>query len=252
MPLLSSSPALPLSLIDELHLLLNLQHIDKQIYQAEHTLAHLNTGAALAAAYKVQQAVVEPVQSRLTAAQTQQTDLELQVGSVTEKIDVESKKLYGGTITASRELANLQTEVDALTRQKSDLERRLLGVMDEREMAKQAFDVVNGKLQGIAEEYRGIRAAYKVRAAELQKEINSCQPKRKKAMVQIKNPTLIAQYDRLRARKLGVGVAIIETGNTCSGCHTKLSTGVTQDVQGGLRVVTCETCARILATAPPA
>jgi uncharacterized protein len=247
MPLLSS-------LIDELHLLLALQQIDKQIYQAERTLASLNTGAALAQAYKAQQGVVEPKQAILTQSLTAQSNLEAQLASVTKRLDDENKKLYGGTITASRELTNLQAEVDALTRQKSDLERKLIGALDDTQMAQEAFDVMNKQLQSIAQEYRVVRADFKVREAALLKEIKSCQPKRKKAVVLIKNTALLGQYDRLRAKKAGVGVAVIQAGNTCSACHTKLSTSVMQDTEGGLRIVTCETCARIIAPtpAPPA
>jgi uncharacterized protein len=231
---------------DELHLLLALQQIDKQIYQAEQTLAGLETGATLAKAYKAQQIVVEPKQMTLTGMQTTQKDLELQIATVTTKLDAESKKLYGGTITGSRELTNLQAEVDALTRQKEDLERKLLGVMSSVEVATQEFNEVNSKLQAIAAEYRTVRGAYKTRAAALEKEIKSCTTKRKKAAAGIKNAPLLAQYDRLRAKKAGVGIAVIEKGETCGACHTRLSSGISLDTRGGLGVVTCENCARIL------
>ena len=231
---------------DELHLLLALQQIDKQIYQAETALGGLNTGATLAKTYREQEVGVEIARAAAIKTQANQHDFEMQIASVATKIEETNKKLYGGGVTASKELSYLQAEVEALERQKKDLERKLVGATSDNEAAQHAFNTVNTALQAIAAEYRTVRATYKTRAAALEKEIKSCQPKRKKAAAEIKNPNLLAMYDRLRAKKLGIGIAVIQTDNTCGACHTRLSSGISLDTRGGLGIVTCETCARIL------
>ncbi len=63
-------------------------------------------------------------------------DTELKLEGVETKRKNYQQKLYQGTVTNAKELANIEKEIEALGRQRSDLDGKVLELMEQVEQAQ--------------------------------------------------------------------------------------------------------------------
>jgi hypothetical protein len=234
-----------MSLLEDLQHLRALLAIDKTIEVAKAHLAATDTGATLAAQFKQQQPITEQAKTALAKAQAAQHDVEMQIETLEKKTDEVNKKLYGGTVTGSRELMNLQAEIEMFGRQKADLEEKLLAAMLATEQAQGVADAEEATLHQTADDYRVVRAHYKAVEAETAKTIATCEPERTKAALPV-SVGLLGRYDAIRAKKQGIGAAVIEPDETCGACHIRLNSNLVNMARGGTEIAFCEHCGRIV------
>src|SRR4029079_11104441 len=108
------------TLLQDLQVLLTVQTFDSQIDRGKAALAALDTGTSTAAAYNTGKVEFDKLRTKALKAQAAQHDAEMSLQSIETKKAAANKKLYGGSVTASRELENLQREVEMLERQKGE------------------------------------------------------------------------------------------------------------------------------------
>jgi predicted nucleic acid-binding Zn-ribbon protein len=247
MPADQSSPK---SLRDDLLALLAVQVIDTKIDRAKASIHALDTGSKTAAAYNIQKAASESLRSGAIKAQAEQKDAELRLTTIETKAAQVNKSMFSGTVTGSRELENLQKELDMLARQKDDAELKVLEAM---EVSSESVTTAEGSeqaLASLADQYRRTRAVYKDRHAELTAEIAAEEAERVLAAKAV-SEALLKRYEALRPKKNGVGAAPLEAdGVSCGGCHTQLNTTLVSDVVAARTVQICEYCSRILIPPP--
>lgn len=150
----------------------------------------------------------------------------------------------GGTITASRELLTLQSEVGQL--------RASLGELEDRELALMAqIEDLDAEERGLRQRQQALTAAVEAADARrresrpgLEHRIAELEEERAGAVGRLE-PSLLALYDRVAARRPGQAVAVMR-GGECSGCHVALPPGLQQQVRTSERPVTCQSCERIL------
>jgi predicted nucleic acid-binding Zn-ribbon protein len=233
------------TLIQDLQALLTVQATDSQIDRAKAALAALDTGASTAAAYNTGKAAFDKLKAKALKAQAAQHDAEMHLQSIEAKKANENKKLYSSSVTASRELENLQREVEMLERQKGEAEETVLLAMEEATTSLAAAQTAEADLVALAESYKGIRAAYKTQHTALSTEIATHGEQRTRAAKAVPAP-LLARYDAIRARRSGIGAAPLQSDGTCGACHTKLNSNLIDDVRAGQAPQVCEYCGRIL------
>ncbi len=243
---MAAEPSSPKTLRDDLYALLALQVIDTRLDRAKAAIAALDTGSKTAAAFNAHKATSESLRSGANKAQSEQKDAEMRLATIETKTAQVNKSMFSGTVTGSRELENLQRELEMLDRQKDDTEMKVLEAMEASGEAATTADASENALATLADQYRRTRAAYKERHAELTAETAAAEGERVAAATEV-SPALLKRYEALRPKKQGVGATPLESdGVSCGGCHTQLNTTLLDDLRASKYVQTCEYCGRIL------
>ncbi len=236
----------------DLQALLVLQTVDSRIDRARTALAGLDTGAKIAGAYQTAKADADAKHANAHKAQTEQKDAELRLTSIEAKTKDVNKSLYGGKITATRELENLQKELDMLARQKAAQEDAVLEAMEAATVAAEAEHESAQASEKLVTQYREIRAHYVSRHGELTAELATLETERQTTLAPVlPNVNLLTRYESIRKQKGGVAIAPLQDDGTCGACHTQLSGNLVDEIRAAKTVQSCEHCGRILTVPPP-
>ncbi|HET6963882.1 MAG TPA: C4-type zinc ribbon domain-containing protein [Acidimicrobiales bacterium] len=229
--------------------LLAVQDLDLTLDQLRHRRAHAPEREELARIDGEVRAL-EGRSGEIDAARAVLTDrqakAEAELAATEERAGVINKRLYGGEVSATKDLQAMSAELDQLKARSSALEDAGLEVLE----ALEPLDAQAADVQAGLERLAGERAEAASRLAEAEADIDSeaaeVSARRKEAATRVPE-ALLATYERLRARLGGVGVARL-VGNHCDGCHLTLSAAELDQVrhlpEG--EVYTCEQCSRIL------
>lgn len=221
------------------------QQIDTLIQRAKRSQANLDNGAAAAAAADAANAAAAVKKAELHRLAGDLKDNELKLSTVETKRKSYQQKLYQGSVTNAKELANIEKEIEALGRQQSDLDGRILMLMDEVEQAQVASSAADAAAH-TAEGHRAeVIAAYRSRYDALNLELATLAQKRESAVAGVEDQAALKRYDVIRAKAAGIGIAKIE-GDTCGGCRMKLSSTLIKAVKEQAQIQTCENCGRLL------
>jgi predicted nucleic acid-binding Zn-ribbon protein len=235
-----------------LEALLALQDLDTAIDQHRHRRAHLPERAELVAidqeAASLRSAAAKVTEVRDPIAE-RQAALEGDLSATEERAAAVTRRLYGGEVSASRELQALAADIDALKARASVLEDQVLELMEEREPLDDRLSHLSTELAGLEQRRRGLTAALATSEAAVDEQLSDLAGRRDAAARAVPGD-LGATYDRLRAGLGGVAVARL-VGSHCDGCHLTLP-AVELDRIRHLpdgEVVTCDQCGRILVRA---
>ncbi|MDX1934321.1 MAG: C4-type zinc ribbon domain-containing protein [Capsulimonadales bacterium] len=233
------------TLREDLQHLLTVQEVDSRIDRLRAELSGMDTGAELAAFYNTGKISFDKQKAAAIQAQTEQKDLEMRLQSLEAKIAQVNKDLYGGVITGSRELKNLQAELDMLERQKSDAEGKVLAAMETANRAMATAQTTETHLKQLAEKYRTVRATFKQKQADVNGRMSELDTERKAAAAPV-SPPVLARYDSIRAKRKGLGATTLAIDGSCGACHTQLNSTLVNAVRDAQSIQTCEYCGRIL------
>jgi predicted nucleic acid-binding Zn-ribbon protein len=229
--------------------LLALQEIDTALDQVRHRRQHLPARAELLAVTKERAALDSRARSVVEARDEvarRQRRLEDELSSTEQRSKEVTTRLYGGVVTASRELQALAADLEQLKARASDLEDGILAVLDEREPLDQAVSAVDAS--GAALDQREAAATVEVaegeRAADA--EAASLSAQREEAAAGVSGE-LLAVYDRLRPRLGGQAVARL-VGTHCGGCHLEMPATEIDHLRHmpAEEIAYCDQCGRIL------
>ena len=229
--------------------LLELQRTDTAIDQRRHRLAHLPEAAALAALAE-QTAAIEQRRRATAAARDEvarrQAVFEGELAATEDRSRTVSARMYSGEVSASRDLQAMAADLESLKARASDLEDRILEVLDERDPLDASLIADDEELAALA----GRRAAGEQALAEaeggLRAELEELQARRAGAAAGIP-AELLADYERIRASAGGVGAARL-VGGRCDGCHLTIPSMELDRIRHSPpdAVLHCEECGRIL------
>jgi uncharacterized protein len=233
----------------DLGALLSVQDLDTSLDQHHRRRAGLQERAELAA-----------LESRLAAA-GQQRDaacarrdqvaarlevLERDLGAAEARRADINKRLYGGTVSATRDLQAMAAEVETLTTRASGLEELAYQVMEEREPFDAEVAEIDREIGHLLGAKAEVEARLAAAEAEIDAEIEVVTAQRAEAVAGVPGD-LLAVYERLRDRLGGVGAARL-VGARCSGCHLTLPATELDRLRKGApdALVFCDQCGRIL------
>jgi uncharacterized protein len=229
--------------------LLVVQRTDTHIDQLRHERANLPARARLVSLGSELSAIegdLDAVASRRDELARSQRRLEDDVAGIEAKVAHDEGTLYGGSVTAPRELQDLQAEIESLRRRQSSLEDEVLELME----AIEPLDAQAGELErrraNVAASREETERELTAQEAELDVQIEREQATRAD-LVDGMDVTLLDEYARLRSQLGGVGIARLE-GGRCQGCQLLLS-AVERDRIKGLAddaLLHCEECGRLL------
>jgi predicted nucleic acid-binding Zn-ribbon protein len=232
-----------------LETLLAVQERDTAIDRLRHKRATLPEKAALAAAQEkaaeLDQRLAE-ARERHGAVADRQAALEKEVAATEARVDEVDRRMYSGTVSASRDLQAMAAEVESLKVRRSKLEDEVLAAMEEDEPLAAEVAALEAERAAVDDEAERLRAAVAEAEAALSDEEAGEQSARDELAGGV--PTeLLTTYDRLRAKLGGVGAARL-VGPSCGGCHLTLPATELDRVRHAPpdELVFCDQCGRIL------
>lgn len=232
--------------------LLTVQDIDTRLDQLRHRRQGLDQRQGLVDA---RQALADSEADLVTAFARhedllrEQKRFEDEAAGVEEKANRAQATLYGGTVTAAKELEALQADVESLRRRQRQLEDEVLDLMEQLEPVDAAVTDARAGVGRAAAAVEASEAALFAAEAEIDQEVASITEARAAAAEPV-DPALLAEYERLRSGFGGVAVARL-VGDSCHGCVLNLtfSAGELDRIRHAPpdAVVHCDECGRILA-----
>ncbi|HVF08800.1 MAG TPA: C4-type zinc ribbon domain-containing protein [Actinomycetota bacterium] len=184
------------------------------------------------------------IRLRLSELDRDQSRLEREIDSMTQKERDENARMYDGSIVNAKELEALQHEITSVRTRRSDREDELLALLELREQLESdatAAEAITTTLRAKAE--AAVAAAGEERTS-VETELSARIADRRSIESEIE-PDVLELYEDLRRLKKGVGAAALIDG-VCQACHEQLSAVELDKVKRATGIRRCEHCRRIL------
>ena len=229
--------------------LLEVQACDTRLSQLQHRLDTLPQTVELQQVRERK----ERLRKEIVAAETIVSDLEREqlkadadVDLVRERSRKDRELLDSGSITDSKQLLSLESEIQSLAKRQTDLEDVELEVMERLEGAQAAVLQLTAEHREITEQEERLAGEVDVAQAEIAEERAGVEADRADLISQVPED-LRNLYDKVRADHGGLGAARLHRGR-CEGCRLELSPTEISEIRGaaGDDVIRCEECRCIL------
>lgn len=227
--------------------LLDLAATDTELTRIDHRRRTLPEIAEIAE----REVVDREKRDRLVAAETALGDLdreatrqESEIEAVRAREDRDRKLLKEGNVGA-RQIADLEHELDTLTRRQTSLEDDLLELMERREAAE--LDVAHAKVELDAAQSALAESTRRKDEAVADLEVAEARRTEERATLAAGFPAdLLALYDKIRAQK-GTGAAMLRA-RRCGACRLELDRTAINHIRAAApdEVVRCDECGAIL------
>lgn len=229
--------------------LLAVQELDTTIDQLRHRRAALPERGELKALEADATTLAKELKAAMAARDevaAREAALEKDIATAEGRIAQIDKRMYSGEVSASKDLQAMATEIEHLKARVSDLEDAALAALDEREPLDAAVAELEARAAGMVELGARLRTAIAEAEASIDAELSTEEGRRAEGAAGL-DAALLAEYDRLRSRLGGIGVARLEHG-TCMGCRMKLPATELDQLkhQPPDALVHCDQCGRIL------
>ena len=219
-----------------------LQEVEMEIESNEQALAQLVRQLGESRAVVRAQTKLKSEQQHFEELGRQQHSAEWEIDDLVNKLTSVEEKLYGGRIKDSKELTNLQHEASGLRVRRSQLEDKVLEIMNQVELSTTSVDTLSNELKTLEVEWHSQQQQLSTEMEQLETTLSDLSHKRQLISVEI-DPQAIEFYQELKKQK-GQAVAKVGQG-ICHGCRISLSTTELQRARGD-SLVQCSSCRRIL------
>lgn len=204
---------------------------------------------------KTQQALKEPaelVQARkqdgelstaLTNLATSIKDSELQIGTLQEKLNRSTERLYSGKIKNPKELEDIENEVNSLNGRKDTMELELMELMEGQESTATTSNANKAELEQMEDNWVKTSQSLRIEQGEIALKMKALLGKRKEQAAKIDTP-ILTQYQKMVQSKGGLGLVRLK-GSSCSGCKIGMDGGTVRLINSG-KLANCPSCGRYL------
>ncbi len=229
--------------------LLEVQDHDTAIDQLRHRRSSFPEQAELVAVERR----LTALEARAAEVQTGRDELGVRQAALEEQIEVArtrraelERRMYGGTVSAARDLQAMDEEVKHLIRHISDLEDREIEIMEELEPIDGELETAGAERQSRHQDRDRLRQVIAATVAQIDVDI-AAQAEARQAAAAGVPADLLARYEKLRTTSAGTGAARL-VGGSCSGCHLSLPAMEVDRIRKAPpdEVITCDQCGRIL------
>lgn len=185
------------------------------------------------------------LQSDVDEALLKQRELDEVVNGYTGRVEAGEKRLYGGTVTNSRELQDLQADIEMLKGLRSNEEDSLLVIMDQLDQAERERDAASNRLDSTTTEWRLEQASLAEEKERLRGEVTELADHRERIVSRIPPPEN-ALYEQVRKFHRDDPVAHMNNQGICNVCRVGVPNQLAQTVRTSSVPVRCSNCGRIL------
>jgi predicted nucleic acid-binding Zn-ribbon protein len=232
--------------------LLELADLDAELARLDHRRRSLPEVAELTRL----EARASELKDEIVLTETELSDLareqgraERDVEQVRTRIDRDRARLDAGQVSAARELATLQSEIESLRRRQGDLEEIVLELMERREGLVSRRDGLTTERESLGTEMTEVAARRDATFTEIDEQAGKASEQRRGVAAEVP-ADLLKLYEQIRDAR-GVGAAMLRAGR-CEGCHLTLNTVDLNQIRTSApdEVLRCEECRRILVRTP--
>ncbi len=231
------------------HQLLDIQRLDVEADQLRHRRANLEQREQLAEALAEQarqQVDIDVLAIQRVEVATRQKRLEDEAQIVAARADEDETKLYGGVVSAMKDLQALQDEIAGLRRRQSDLEDQAIEVMEESEVITAQMKALESARASVDERVTVLGAEIAAAEGEIDGQLAMVAADRDATATDV-DASQLADYERLRAA-FGAATVVRFDGGNCVGCP---STMPAMEIDRMKREATgsahhCDECGRIV------
>ena len=234
---------MPIAITDQIKSLAELQKLDSEIHRMNQEASACPVEKKrLEEAFEKKKAGLKSAEEVLRGFQVQQKSKENDLLSREEKIAKLKSQLY--SLKSNKEYQAMELEIKGSQADKSLLEEEILKMFDSVEEAKTRVAKEKEALAAQEKEFRAMATELDKKAADLAASAGVLIEKRKVFLPGV-DPRLLGQYERvLKARD---GIALVPVvHHACGGCHVELPAQTVNEIQIGEKLITCESCARII------
>jgi predicted nucleic acid-binding Zn-ribbon protein len=223
--------------------LIRLQEIDVELDALRQRLGDVERRLGESDAVAIAREEMATAERQLAAKRGEARDLEYQAQDLTKRISDDEARLYGGRVGA-RDLEAMQREVEHLRQQLSQVEDRLLVVLDEVEQLERRVADATTRRAAVEEQWGAEQSDALALSEELLRQVRACEERRSAAAGRV-SPAALAIYEELNRRYRGTAIVAIER-NMCRGCRIAVPSSVVTQVRLGRDLVRCPSCGRLL------
>jgi predicted nucleic acid-binding Zn-ribbon protein len=229
--------------------ILDIQAFDTALDQIAHKLKNL---PEIIEAEKLR-AQFEQLKYREVAGITEVADRELDVrkaesdvDQVRMRLEKDSQLLNSGSISDSKQLTELQHEVDSLKRRQNLLEDEEISILQQLEDAQKNLDSIRVELARVTQELQKADELATIRVANIESEREKIASERIAESKSVPEE-LLKLYEKVRTDNRGIGASRFSTGQ-CEGCRIQFSNADLNKFKNAAdgELLRCEECRAIL------
>lgn len=224
--------------------LLHLQDIELAFVRGQKRLQEITAALADDAQVSAASAELQAAEAVVTPLRAKARNLELEIQSNTQKANASEDQLYSGKVKATKEMQDLQAEIESLRRRKVELEETLLETMVSLEESEATQASAEQNLARVRASRGDAMQALIDEQTTLQAQIAALREQRKTAMTAIP-PDVMSRYNALRQPKNYQPVSVLRD-ESCTVCGVEQTMAIVRQVQLGQSLATCLNCGRIL------
>jgi len=224
--------------------LYELQKVDLALDAARRRVREIDAQLTDSEALRAARDADRQLHDKLAHLHARAKDLELQLATLDNKIRSVEDRLYSGAVKNPKELSDLQKDAASLRRQKSSAEDVLLEAILDGEQTEQMVQAAHDELARLEDEWRSKQAALLDERALLNGNAATAETERAALRANAPPPDL-AVYDRLRAKKHGTVVALLDDG-VCGVCGVQPPANKLAHLRRDDELFPCGNCERIL------
>jgi len=232
--------------IAQQHSLLEVSELDAELSKLAHRTANLPERQDLERIHAAQAAAND----RLGALQIALEDLNIQVSRFEAEIDgvrqrEDRDRSLLQSVADSKQLSELQHELETLQRRQSSLEDSLLEVMEHREQLQVQQATEQSAIEALQAESASAQHALDTTLGDIE-HVSRLNSSRREELVAGLDPQLVALYERQRVGG-GPGAAALQ-GRRCGSCRIEIDRGEMSRISAAPEddVLRCPECGAIL------
>ena len=233
----------------ELEKLIELQKTDTNIRKLKKTIETAeNRRAGIEQEFEQHAFSIREIQAKRDAAQAARDGLEKQIAETKTYVERADRNLKNAQ--NQKEYETAMRETDALQKQVAGFETQALERMTEIEEVEKVLAERSEEIDSLESNRNAALAEFDAEINQNRKEFEMETKKRQEVFVTL--PAQLASvYNRLAQRSRD-GIAVAEVkGGSCSACFMKLRPQMLVEMKTSDRIITCESCTRILYIGAP-
>jgi uncharacterized protein len=226
-------------------LLLKINELDTELRRAKKTLAELQSGAALRELRDEQRISSE----NMLAAQARYEEFEVDIARVMTDLELVEVRIQRdlerlATSTVPKDIAGVQSELEALNSRKELLETAELELLESQDAAGLEVAEAKALRAELSEKITVIENTISVELGKLQSSVSIVEEQLRSTRASVPEE-LVAAYDRKAARGIPIGRL---DDRDCGACRLALTSAVFSEVRGAADddLLTCPNCEAFL------
>jgi len=231
-------------MVDSTFLLFQVQKIDNEIRQNETHLRDFSNELNNDSVFSKTNSIYNSLLEQLSIVEKQSTEIEKRVIEFKNKKQQLTSSLYGGKIQNSKELQDLQKEIESISKNISALEDLQIQKWEEIEELRAAKSIQESQLNLIKDTRLLKTEEIRTKILKIENEINRLKIEQKGIREQI-SKSFLDLYDNLIVNKKGVAITQIDE-TYCSSCGNTLTPSDCQTAKVHSSITYCSNCGRIL------